>query len=51
MPKALEAKLRKEASSKGWSEEHKDRYVYGALRATGWKPKRERGTRLRKPHA
>lgn len=43
MPKELEEKLQKQAGQhKNWSDEHKDRYVYGALRATGWKPKRER---------
>jgi len=43
MPKKLERKLRKEAEShKNWSEERKDAYVYGTLRKTGWKPKREK---------
>jgi len=43
MPKELEDKLKKQASThKNWSEEHKDKYVYGALRSTGWKPEREK---------
>lgn len=42
MPKALENKLKKQARKMGFSKEHTDRYVYGALRHTGWKPKRER---------
>jgi hypothetical protein len=43
MPKELERKLRKEANQhKNWSEEQKDKYVYGALRKTGWKPAREK---------
>jgi hypothetical protein len=41
MPKALERKLAREASKKGLSGEHADAYVYGAMRARGWKPKRE----------
>lgn len=42
MPEKMERALKEEASKhKGWSDEHKDKYVYGAMRATGWKPKRE----------
>lgn len=41
MPKALEAKLEREASAKGLSGARKDAYVYGTLRKTGWKPSRE----------
>lgn len=42
MPKELEDKLKKQASThKGWTDEHKDAYVYGAMRKTGWTPKRE----------
>ena len=43
MPKKLEAKLKREAASKGLKGERKDAYVYGSLRRMGWKPKRERG--------
>jgi hypothetical protein len=42
MPKALEAKLRREASAKGLSGKRAAAYVYGTLRKTGWKPSRER---------
>lgn len=42
MPKELETKLKKEAASKGYSGEKADAFVYGSLRKTGWKPKRER---------
>ena len=43
MPKELERKLKAEANKhKDWSKERKATYVYGALRQTGWKPKRER---------
>ena len=40
MPKELEAKLKREARRKGLKGERADRYVYGTLRKTGWKPKR-----------
>lgn len=44
MPKELEDKLKREAGThKDWSDERKDAYVYGSLRKTGWKPKREQG--------
>lgn len=42
MPKKLERKLKREASKKGLKGSRKDAYVYGALRKTGWKPKREK---------
>lgn len=42
MPKKLESKLKREASKKGLKGERKDAYVYGTLRKTGWKPKREK---------
>jgi hypothetical protein len=42
MPEALEAELRRRGRAKGYKGKRLDRYVYGALRATGWKPKRER---------
>lgn len=44
MPVKMEAALKAEAAKhKNWSQERKDRYVYGAMRAHGWKPKREMG--------
>ena len=42
MPKKLEAALKREAAKKGLSGAHRDAYIYGTMRATGWKPKRER---------
>lgn len=42
MPKKLERKLKAEARKKGYKGKRADKYVYGTLRKTGWKPKRER---------
>jgi hypothetical protein len=42
MPKALERKLYREAAAKGLKGKEKTKYVYGTLRSTGWKPKKER---------
>lgn len=42
MPAELERRLKRQATKKGLTGKRKDRYVYGTLRATGWKPKRER---------
>ncbi len=42
MPKKIENALKKEAKSKGLKGERKDAYVYGTMRATGWKPKKEK---------
>lgn len=42
MPKAMERKLKAKANSMGLKGDRKDAYVYGALRKTGWKPKREK---------
>lgn len=42
MPKKLHRKLERQAKKKGMKGERKDRYVYGAMRETGWKPERER---------
>lgn len=44
MPKALEEKLRREVNSKHprWDKERKNAYIYGRMRATGWKPQREK---------
>ena len=39
MPKALEAKLKKQAKKKGFGKKRTGRYVYGTLqRVTDWKP-------------
>ena len=42
MPADLERALRAAAKRKGLTGERADRYVYGALRKTGWKPKGEK---------
>jgi len=41
MPKALERKLKTQASKKGFGKKRSDAYVYGTLRKTGWKPKKK----------
>lgn len=38
MPKELERKLKSEAIKRGLSGPAADRYVYGTMRKTGWKP-------------
>lgn len=42
MPKKLEAALKKMAKKKGLKGKRANAFVYGTLRKTGWKPKRER---------
>lgn len=42
MPKKLEDKLKKEARDRGYTKEQFNRFVYGTLRKTGWKPKQEK---------
>lgn len=42
MPKELERQLKSQARKKGFKGERADRYVYGTLRKTGWKPSREK---------
>jgi len=42
MPKKLEKALKSQAKKKGLSGEKADAYVYGTMRKTGWKPKREK---------
>lgn len=42
MPKALEEKLKKQARRKGFKGKRAAAYVYGTLRKTGWKPKRDK---------
>lgn len=42
MPKAIEERLKKLAVKKGLKGKHKDAYIYGTLRKTGWKPNREK---------
>ena len=45
MPKKLERELKRRAASKGLTGKRAAAYVYGSLRETGWKPKRERRAR------
>jgi len=41
MPKELERKLKAEAKKKfPGDKERQDKYIYGTLRKTGWKPKK-----------
>jgi len=42
MPKAMEKRLKKEAKKKGLKGKRARAYVYGTLRKTGWKPKKEK---------
>jgi len=42
MPKALELALKRSAAKKGMKGKRKDRYIYGAMRKTGWRPSREK---------
>ncbi len=42
MPKKLERALQKQAKKKGLSGKDLAKYVYGALRNRGWKPRRNR---------
>ena len=46
MPKKLHDALVKQAKRKGMTGKRKDKYVYGAMRKRGWKPKKERSTLL-----
>jgi hypothetical protein len=41
MPKKLKLSLKRTARKKGLKGERANKYVYGTLRKTGWKPKRE----------
>ena len=42
MPRKLEQKLFREARRKGFGKARTNRYVFGTLRKTGWKPKRKK---------
>jgi hypothetical protein len=41
MPKELEEKLERKARAKGLKGKRKNAFVYGTLRKTGWKPRKE----------
>lgn len=43
MPAKLEGKLRQEALKRGLRGKRASAYIYGTMRKTGWKPKREQG--------
>jgi len=42
MPKELHAKLKRSGRKKGFVGKLLDKYVYGALRKTGWKPSHQK---------
>ena len=42
MPDKLKKKLKAKAKRKGFKGERADAYVYGTMRKTGWKPKKEK---------
>ena len=42
MPKAMERKLKAQARKKGLTGDRADKYVFGTLRKTGWKPKKKK---------
>ena len=42
MPEKLERALKKEAAKRGYSGKRRDAYVYGTMRKSGWKPKKEK---------
>ena len=42
MPKEMEKKLKSEAKKKGLKGERADAYIYGTMRKTGWKPKKNK---------
>ncbi len=43
MPKAMEDALKKEAKEKfPGDKEQQNKYIYGKMRKTGWRPKREK---------
>jgi Fe2+ or Zn2+ uptake regulation protein len=42
LPDKLEKKLKAQAKKKGFKGKKADAYVYGIMRKTGWKPKKEK---------
>lgn len=42
MPQAIEEKLKRRARRKGLKGKRRNAYVYGTMRESGWKPKKER---------
>jgi hypothetical protein len=47
MPKALEEKLKREATSKGLTGKRENAYVFGTLRKTGWVPSTQKKKTIR----
>jgi len=47
MPKKLERRLKRQAKKKGLKGKRKGAYIYGTLRKTGWKPKKEKEANYR----
>lgn len=47
MPKKLEQKLRRSGKKKGFIGKRLKKYVYGGLRAMGWKPKHEKKSKTK----
>ena len=41
-PKVMERALKREAKKKGYGKERTNAFVYGSMRATGWKPKKKK---------
>lgn len=41
MPKKMEAALKRAARKKGLKGKKAGAYIYGSMRATGWKPKKK----------
>ena len=48
MPKALEEKLKKEATTKGFDKKKSGAYVYGTMRKTGWVPPKQKKAKNKK---
>jgi hypothetical protein len=42
VPAALEARLRREGRKRGYKGERLDRFVFGGLRKSGWKPSHQK---------
>ena len=42
MPDKLKKKLKAKAKKEGFKGKKADAYVYGTMRKTGWKPKKEK---------
>ena len=45
MPEKMERALKAQCAKKNFSKERCDRYVYGTMRKTGWRPEREKANK------